>query len=195
MNITNIEHKIRLHRGLILNELITAFKDIGPFHHIVTLELFLPNGMPEAAEDNGGVTRDVISKFWGSFYDECTLGNSFKMPCLRHDFGKAEWQSVAKIIIFGYTRAGYFPIRMSRVFMEQCLYGQIISDLTKAFLTFIPESDAQILNDGLKDISSIQMEELLDVLDQHEVKVLPNENNLGKIVNEVVHKELVHAPV
>lgn len=41
--------------------------------------------------DDGGVMRDVLSQFWDDFYEQCTMGNDFKMPYLRQDFGKAEW--------------------------------------------------------------------------------------------------------
>lgn len=187
------EHHIRLHRGHLLKELIKAFNDIDPLYDTISLEIVLPNGIPEAAEDNGGVTRDAVSEFWNSFYEECTLGSTFKVPCLRHDFGEQEWQSVAKIIVFGYTRTGYFPVLITKVFMEQCIYNEVRSDLKEAFLSFIPESDAQILKSALSKIDSVENEELLDVLEQHEVKTLPREDNLDRILTEIAHKELIQA--
>lgn len=187
------EHKLRVHRGHILKELIKAFQGIDPLRDIVSLEIILPNGELEAAEDNGGVTRDAICEFWSSFYEECTLGNTFKVPCLRHDFGELEWQSVAKIIVFGYTRAGYFPVLLSLAFMEQCLYNQVKSDLKDAFMLFIPENDAQILRAAISDIKSVETDDLLDVLEQHEVKVMPKQDNIERIVTEVAHKELIQA--
>ena len=52
----SINHNIRLHRGLILKELIDEFKRIDPLQDNIIMQLFTPNGMEEAAEDNGGVT-------------------------------------------------------------------------------------------------------------------------------------------
>ena len=54
--ISSINHNIRLHRGLILKELIDEFKRIDPLQDNIIMQLFTPNGMEEAAEDNGCVT-------------------------------------------------------------------------------------------------------------------------------------------
>ncbi|MEW8545903.1 MAG: hypothetical protein AB2693_20465 [Candidatus Thiodiazotropha sp.] len=193
IDLTAKEHHIRLHRGHLLKELIRAFKDIQPLADHISLEIILPNGMPEAAEDSGGVTRDALSEFWNSFYAECTLGGTFKVPYLRHDFGEQEWNSVGKIIVFGYTRTGYFPIQLSKVFMEHCILGEIKSDLKEAFMAFIPESDAKILKSALSDINAVENDDLLDVLEQHEVKTLPSQDNLDRIIMEIAHKELIQA--
>ena len=109
--------------------MIREFKKIDPFSDIVTMTVLLPNGVPETAEDGGGVTRDVLCEFWNSFFEECTLGSSFKVPCLRHDFGELEWQSVGKIIVFGWGNVGYFPIQLSIAFLEQCLFNTVKSNL------------------------------------------------------------------
>ena len=65
------------------------------------MTVLLPNGVPETAEDGGGVTRDVLCEFLNSFSEECSLESSFKVLCLRHDLRELEWQSVGKIIVFG----------------------------------------------------------------------------------------------
>ena len=31
---------------------------------------------------------------WNDFYEQCTMGNGFKVPYLCHDFGKQKWESV-----------------------------------------------------------------------------------------------------
>ena len=188
-----IEHKITLHRGQVLKEMIREFKKIDPFSDIVTMTVLLPNGVPETAEDGGGVTRDVLCEFWNSFFEECTLGSSFKVPCLRHDFGELEWQSVGKIIVFGWGNVGYFPIQLSIAFLEQCLFNTVKSNLLQEFLKFIPESDAVCLKSALNDIGSVDMDEFLEILDQHEIKRVPRQDTIEKILEEIAHKELVQS--
>ena len=44
------------------------------------------------------------------------------MPCIRHDYQKSEWLSVARIITFGFEEENYFSLFLSRVCV--CLYGK-----------------------------------------------------------------------
>ena len=187
------QHVVRLHRGHVLREMIEAFKDIDPYSDIVSLELYMPNGEREAAEDSGGVTRDVVCEFWGSFYELCTLGSSLKVPCLRHDFGEKEWGSVAKIMIFGWRSVQYFPVHLSLVFLEQCLYGHVISKIIEDFWLYLPDGDAQTLKSASSSIDSVDSEELLDIMQQHEVKSVIRADNVNKIINEIAHKELIQS--
>ena len=70
----------------------------------LSFRVILPDGKFENAVDDGGVLRDVLSEFWNDFYEQCTLGNCFKVPYLRHDFGQQEWESVGRIITFGWQK-------------------------------------------------------------------------------------------
>lgn len=190
---TLTERKITVHRGHVLKEMIQEFKDVDPFKDLCTLDVILPNGMSETAEDGGGVTRDILCEFWNSFFEECTLGSAFKVPCLRHDFGESEWHSVGKIIVFGWKSVGHFPIQLSIAFLEQCLYNTVKSNILDEFLKFIPESDAQCLKSALEDIESVDMDEFLEILDQHEIKRVPKQDTILKILEEIAHKELIQS--
>lgn len=68
----------------------------------MTITRVLPNGEREIAEDSGGVLRDLLTEYWTSFYELCTLGRDAKVPSLRHDFGAVEWEAVARILVYGY---------------------------------------------------------------------------------------------
>lgn len=57
-------HHITLHRGQVMKEMIDAFKRINdPQDKIIKPQLIMPNGELEAAEDAGGVTRDILTEF------------------------------------------------------------------------------------------------------------------------------------
>ena len=81
---------IVLHRGQILRELILVFSEESVMEDDLHFKVILPDGKLEKAVDDGGVFRDVLSEFWNDFYEQCTMGNGFKVPYLRHDFGKQE---------------------------------------------------------------------------------------------------------
>ncbi|XP_033727554.1 uncharacterized protein LOC117316877 [Pecten maximus] len=185
---------VTLHRGQVMKELIEAFKAIeDPLNKIIKPQLIMPNGEMEAAEDAGGVTRDVLTEFWNSFYTECTLGNTHKVPCLRHDFGEMEWTAVGRIITFGWKAVKYFPLHISPAFMQYCIYGKLEEDILDAFMKYIPQSDADILKAALKDVSSVDQAELYDIFTQHELKRVPRQANMERIVREMAHKELIQA--
>lgn len=41
----------------------------------------------------------------------------------------------------------------------------------------------------------MDLDELLDILDAHEVKQLPNQSNIDRLVHEIAHKEQIQAPM
>ena len=67
-------------------DLIKAFLDIAILNSDIHVTRILENGEEERASDVGGVTRDTLSIFWSEFYEACTTGSNFKVPCLRHDY-------------------------------------------------------------------------------------------------------------
>lgn len=68
---------VEVHRGQIMQELITKFMDLSLDSTRVVIVVLLPNGKKEAALDEGGVFRDALSEFWESFYDQCTKGTTY----------------------------------------------------------------------------------------------------------------------
>lgn len=65
---------LKLHRGHVLNELEDLFmqNDFKMRHQTLQIQMILPNGETESAEDSGGGLRDCLSKYWNSFYTERT---------------------------------------------------------------------------------------------------------------------------
>jgi len=71
--------------------------------------------------------------------------------------------------------------------IEQMIYSRVTSQLILSFLLTLGESDKQILNCALQDISSVEKNDLLDVFSTLECRVVPNEFNLIAILVEVSH--------
>jgi len=189
------EVKIRVHRGQVLQDLIKAFKSIDIENAIISFEIVRTNGTVEVAEDAGGVTRDAISEFWSSFYDQCTLGTEVKVPCLRHDFGEGDWTAVGKILRFGWKIHGYFPISLARPFMEQCIQGKVLSPLNETFYRYIPPTEADTLKSAMTNFEEVDYEELIDVMTVHESRNVPTKVTLPLMIEEIAHKELVQSPM
>lgn len=105
-------------------------------------------------QDEGGVVRDCLSEFWHEFYEQCTMGNTLKVPFLRHDFGKQTWECVGWIISFGWQKEKYLPIILAQVILEQAALGYVKSDLIDNFLKYVSESDQIVLESCRTDFRS-----------------------------------------
>lgn len=195
-----ITSRIILHRGNVFRELINYYKrELNILKIYFQIEMVSPNGDIEMAADTGGVFRDALSEFWGEFYLQCTAGNNIKVPILRHDFAIDDWQAIAKIIIVGWNQENYFPIYLAKGFLASCLYGEddhpIDIDEYLQFLT----RDEKICLETVLHTSSSQLweenlDEVLDILGEHECKKKVTADNLKTILNEIGHKELIQEP-
>lgn len=192
----NVKKTVRVHRGQVFENILDFFqknREIDP-NIIISIEMLLPDGQLEAAEDTGGVMRDFLTEFWKDFYQRCTTGGAEKIPYLRHDFDEERWKAIGKVIVLGWRQEGYFPIEVSRAFMEQCLYGGTSLSLVDAFLNIVSATDKEVLKMAMADFSSINEEELIDILDNYDCKFLPTANNCTEIINQLAHKAIVQEP-
>ncbi|KAK3101325.1 hypothetical protein FSP39_002703, partial [Pinctada imbricata] len=189
------EMTIRVHRGQVLKDMIAAFAELELKNVILSFEMVMPNGNVEIAEDGGGVTRDTLSEFWNTFYDQCTLGTEAKVPCLRHDFGEREWTAIGKILLFGWEAQKYLPVNMARPFIEQCLYGKNFSSLQEAFYQYIPPSETITLKTAMDSFEDADYDEILDVMVLHDSRKVPTRDTLPQLIEEMAHKELIQAPM
>ncbi|XP_032427069.1 uncharacterized protein LOC116725248 isoform X1 [Xiphophorus hellerii] len=183
-----------LHRGQILKELISHFCDPGVTQEDICIQMVLPDGRREKAVDDGGVLRDVLSEFWQDFYEQCTMGNNFKVPYLRHDFGQQQWESIGRIIAFGWQKQKYLPIKLAPVILEQAVLGSIKSPLVDSFLRYVTEYDRMVFESCLSDFQSVDKEELLEIMDIHNCRRVPTADNIELLLEELAHQKLIQEP-
>lgn len=183
-----------VHRGQVMPELIAHFSDDKITEADIKIQLVLPDGKLERAYDDGGVVRDCLSEFWTEFYDQCTVGSTFRVPFLRHDFGQHQWESVGRIIAFGWEREKYLPVKIAPVILEQAALGYVKSDLVENFLKYLPESERTVFESWQSDFHSVDQEELLEILDNNSCRKIPTDSNVNEILQELAHKTLVQEP-
>ena len=184
---------LTLHRANILAEMISHFKDPEILLENLTFKLISPNGKLEVG-DGEGVVRDCFAHFWSDFFDKCAVGNCVKVPFLRHDYGSDEWMAVGRIIVKGWTAVGYFPIRIASVVMEEALFKRTYSSITENFLDFVTSDAKEILSQCLTNFASVDIDDLMDVLEQHGSKRIPKFDNVVALIAEIAHKELIQEP-
>ncbi|XP_038159039.1 uncharacterized protein LOC119795229 isoform X1 [Cyprinodon tularosa] len=183
-----------IRRGHCLADLIKAFKDPLVLESEIYIKMRLPNGQLEEGEGIG-LLRDCITEFWTEFYGRYTMGRDAKVPFIRHDFQIEEWKAVARVLVLGWKRAGYFPVQLAAPFLEEVLYGSAVSSCKDGFLQYVSDQERQILLRALDDIDSVEMETLLDLLDVPECHQVPNKDNLVPLLSQMGHKSIVQAPM
>lgn len=187
--------KLIIHRGHIFQELFQSFEQHDLRYTNIQLEMLLPTGESEKAEDIGGVFRDVLSEFWSEFYEKCTVGTNFKVPFIRHDYGEKQWTTVADIFLKGFQDENYFPVKLAPVFMKSVFEKPVTnSDLVDNFLSFISELEANTLQTAMQNFSDVDKEELLDTLSVYECKWNPTEENISQLITDIAHQELIQKP-
>ena len=123
--------EVVMHRATIRSDMIEIFKDSKILEFLLDFTALDANGQKEKGKGNG-VQRDVLIQFWHEFFNVLATGSSEKTPYIRHDHQKLQWEAIAKIIVYGYTIAGYFPQQLSQMFVSTCLFGE--DGLTKPVL-------------------------------------------------------------
>ncbi|KAL2079591.1 hypothetical protein ACEWY4_025335 [Coilia grayii] len=182
-----------IHRGQVLRQLIGHFYNDQLMNADVQIQFVLPDGTYEKGLDSGGVVRDCLSEFWGDFLEQCTTGNDLKVPFLRHDFGQMEWESVGRILAFGWERERYLPVKIAPAIIEQAAFGFTRSGVLENFLKYLPPSDRSLIDswrsNGIEDEN-----ELIEVLSTYDCRKLPTAENANAILQELAHKTLIQEP-
>lgn len=186
-----------IHRGsTAFYEMIAYFKDPEIERKILTVSRILPNGEKEMAEDTGGVIRDTLSEFWGSFYEMCTSGKEAKVPALRHDLGNTEWCALGRILVYGYKKTGYWPVKLSKAFILSVICKEELENsiLLEDFWKFVSTADKDVLQQAYEDFSSVDLDDLLESLDTYDCRRSPNAESIKSILLEIAHTILVQKP-
>lgn len=144
-----------------------------------------------------GVTLDILTHFWHEAYNDYTAGSTDKVPIIRHDLQKDQWQSIARVIIYGYSVLKYFALRISPVIICTCLFGE--ESLTKQFLldsfrAFVTQEDRMVIDECFTDDCNPHDEDVLDFLSTWKCCKVPTKENIKDIIFELAHQELVQKP-
>ena len=187
---------VLVHRVMIKEDMIRLFKDSDIFIYNVDVRFIGDDGNEEAGVGIG-VFRDALASFWSQFFNSLSIGAQEKVPAIRHDFQKAEWEAIGRILVYGYVREGYFPLPLSRGFLASCLFGEeAISQeyLLASFRLYISEDEREALDKCLSEEWMSDDEDVLDFLSNYQCFRNPQKENILQIVCELAHKELIQKP-
>ena len=177
-------------------DLIKAFTDPSILEDDIVISIINPRGDKEEGSGSG-VYRDVLSTFWHDVYESLMVGEEERVPCIRHDYQRQEWEAIARILVFGYTSYQYFPILLSKTFFAQCLLGEDVLSgemLLASFRRYVSESERALIDRCISGEVEEDDEELLQFFSNFDCKVLPRKSKLIRVLEEVAHKELIQKP-
>lgn len=187
---------VLVHRVMIKSDMIRVFKDPDILSCNVDVKFIGDNGAEEAGS-GVGVLRDALTSFWAQCFNSLSVGAQEKVPAIRHDFQRSEWEAIARILVYGYVREGYFPLHLSRGFLASCLYGEeAISQeyLLASFRPYISEDEREALEKSLSEDWVSEDEDVLDFLSNYQCFRNPHKKNILQIIYELAHKELIQKP-
>ncbi len=184
----------RLHRGYYFRDLMNIFKSSDNVNiNSLAFEVILPNGHVEGGR-GVGVTKDIITGFWDEFYAQCTVGNTTKVPFIRHDMQEADWKAIAHIFLTSWTEFKYIPLLLSQPFLEEVLFGNITVDMIESFLAYLSDTDRVLIKGALDDFSTCATDDIIDFLSDHECRKVATADSFKAIILEIAHKELIQEP-
>ncbi|XP_066927273.1 uncharacterized protein [Clytia hemisphaerica] len=187
-------HEIVVRRSHIRDDLIQEFEQEDILKKKLKFGCIMLNGSLERGQGDG-VERDVISSFFNEFYESCCVGATEKVPIVRHDYQKAQWEAVARIVCHA-IRIGYYPLKLTYAFMKSTFFGEdrvVSSDLLTSFCQFVSPEDKTTIERNLKEIDE-DKSEIIEVLDLYKCHTSPTADSLENIVVQLAHKELIQKP-
>lgn len=177
--------------------MITEFYNPNVLKSTIFFKVVDARGMFEEGEGRG-VARDLLTEFWHLFYQSLSIGASTKVPAIRHDYQKLEWEAVARIMLYGYCKEGVFPITLCSAFVACTLHGEdsvSCEVLLNSFMEYMAEDEREVVDNLMKNRSQIcKNEDLLEVLGSYKCYLNPTEENIEDILCQLAHQELIQRP-
>ena len=192
---------IKIHRLNVKQDVIDAFKDPVIMDRDVTF-VFIDSRGHEEKGSGIGVVRDALSLFWKEVYDSLLIGEKERVPYIRHDYSRRDWEAVASVLLKGYRMCQYIPLLISKTFLSYVLFGESsLSEpgiLMQSFMQYISAEETKILQKSLSGDLDFQNEEefneLLDVLKNYDCRARVTQENIEVVIQEIAHKEIIQKP-
>ena len=192
---------LHIHRLNVKKDMINAFKDPSVMDCDLTF-VFIDGRGNEEKGSGIGVVRDALSLFWKEVYDSLLIGENERVPFIRHDYNRIDWEAIARVLLKGYRMCQYLPLLVSKTFLSYVLFGESsISDpnmLIQSFMQYVSADERRIiekcLSGDLNFESENEFEELLDVLKIYDCRSRVTQENIRKVIQEIAHKEIIQKP-
>lgn len=191
---------LKIHRLNVKQDMISAFKDPSIMDCKLTFVFIDARGIEEKGS-GVGVERDALSLFWKDVYDSLLIGENERVPCIRHDYSRSDWEAVARILVKGFRTCQYLPLLLSKTYLSYVLFGEpSVTDvnLIQSFMQYISTDERRIIDKCLSEEMDFENEdesdELLDVLKVFDCRSRVTKENVKVVIKEIAHKEIIQKP-
>lgn len=124
------------------------------------------------------------------------IGEEERVPFVRHDMYKNEWEIIGKIIVRGLLDIGYFPTILNKAFVMFCFDEEIEeSTLMKSFLKYLSKDEKRLVEDAISENDSakqaIESEDFADFCEQFNCRSFVTVSNVKQVILEIARQELI----
>ena len=186
---------LTVHRTLVKKDMIEYFKS-----HVMNKELIFEIINERVTLEQGvgiGVTREVYTLFWNEFANSMTIGERERVPFVLHDHFVEEWNAIGRILVKGFDSVSYFPLFISKAFLDYCLFGNQIPDMVflESFQKYLSKEEEEMIKAVIENNSFPEdKDEFEDFLERFQCRSFVKEENLYRIILEIAKQELIQKP-
>eukprot|EP00794_Sanderia_malayensis_P012616 gene12616-13905_t len=187
---------VKIHQSTLRQDMLELFSNDDVLKCNLDVAFIGHNGQEEIGRGQG-VLREALTSFWKGFCNALSVGTQSKVPAIRHDYQRKEWEAVARILIFGYMKEQYFPLLLSPAIIAACLFGEEhVSDdyLLRSFNSYVAEEERDALKKCISDDFESADEDVLDFLSSYKCYKHVTKQNITEVVHQLAHQELIQRP-
>ena len=190
---------LRVHRQNVKADMIKFFSDPSIMDCIIEVIAIDCRGIEECGR-GVGVLRDILSLFWRDVCDSLFIGEAERVPFVRHDYNRGDWEAVGRIFVKGYLTCQFFPLLISKTFLAHVLFGEKIITgpmLIESFRQYISSDERKLIDKCLSNTLQFESDEgseLMETLSNFDCRRVADKNNVKTLIQEIAHKELVQKP-
>ena len=163
----------------------------------MNIKFIFINPLGEEEGVGSGVSREIYSSFWKEVSKSLLIGESERVPYVRHDMFTSEWQAVGIILVKGFIDTRYFPTIISQSFIQYILFGIVDNnDLVCSFYQYLSNDEKEMLERCVESNNDedFTTDDFFEFLEQYKVHSKVTKQNIKDIVAEIALKELVQKP-
>ena len=175
-------------RENIVRDLISVYKDPSILQRKVAAVI-------KGSEATGdGVLREVYSSFWDTFLSQSDGDSEHTLPLLP-DLSREDYVSIGRILTHQFILCGVFPVKLSQASMQHAVLGTATDQcIVESFLALLPPNEKDCLSRALDCVGPFPREEIIDLLDDYNLRQLPTADNIRSILIFVGTAEFVTKP-
>ena len=111
------------------------------------------------------------------------------------NLSQEDYINIGRILTHQFLLCGVFPVKLSQASLQHAVLGTVMDQcIVESFLALLPPNEKDCFRRALDCAGPFQSEEIIDLLDDYNLRQLPTANNIRSILIFVGTTELVMKP-